>query len=127
MGSYFLVGNPPTPQPGQPTAQPYLQIGNILNKYDPEPAIQDSLTEQAGAFANKLGLVNDLVELGSHPSAPNALGLIPDFIGTQYVQGDVGMFLSNGSLVNIPLGWVPGAALNGGLFAAAVNVSFAAD
>ncbi|MGA2736451.1 MAG: toxin TcdB middle/N-terminal domain-containing protein [Bryobacteraceae bacterium] len=127
LGSYFLVGNPPTPQPGQPTAQPYLQIGNILNKYDPEPAVQDSLTDQAGAVDNQLGLVNDLMQLGTKPSAGNALGLIPDFIGTQYVSGNVGLFLSNGSLVNIPLGWVPAAALNGGLFAAAVNVSFAAD
>jgi hypothetical protein len=125
-GAYFLVGNPPPVQPGQPTQQAYLQIGNILNKYDPEPAIQQTLTDQAGAIDNQLGLVNDLEMLGVKGGASNALGLIPDFIGTNY-GSNLGLFLSNGSLVNIPLGWVPNVALNGGLFAAAVNVSFAAD
>src|SRR5262249_39792700 len=94
---------------------------------DPEPAIQGTVTEQAGALSNQAGLMNDLVEEGAWPSASNAVGLVPDFVGTQYVSGNVGLFLSNGSLVNIPLRWVPSAALNGGLFSAAVNVSFAAD
>jgi RHS repeat-associated protein len=125
-GAYFLVGTPPPVQPGQGQQQAYLQIGNIVNKYDPEPAVQSSLTEQVGAFDNQLGLVNDLEMLGVKGGAPNALGLIPDFIGTTY-GSNLGLFLSNGSLVNIPLGWVPGLALNGGLFAAVVNVSFASD
>jgi RHS repeat-associated protein len=132
LGSYYLVGHPPVPQPGQPTAQPYLQIGNILNKYDPDPAVQGSgvfnfLFGSMGAVDNQAGLGNDIGEFAVSPSAGNALAFVPDFIGQQYVSGNVGLFLSNGSLVNIPLGWVPNAALNGGFFAAAVNVSFAAD
>ena len=133
LGSYFLVGSPPPPtQPGQPTAQPYLQIGNILNKYDPDPAVQGTglnnfLFGSLGSVDNQAGLGNDIGQFAISPSAGNALGFVPDFVGAQYVSGNVGLFLSNGSLVNIPLSWVPDAALNGGLFAAAVNVSFAAD
>jgi RHS repeat-associated protein len=125
-GAYYLVGKAP--------GLAFLQIGNILNKYDPDPAVQtDVLTGQAdptgvaGAVDNQLGLGNDIGQFAIKANAPNALGFIPDFIGTQYVSGDVGLFLSNGSLVNIPLSWVPSVALSYGGFAAAVSVSFVSD
>jgi RHS repeat-associated protein len=121
LGSYFLVGNVPAGQAA------YLQIGNILNKLDPDPAVQSGVSDVVNTFDNDAGLGNDIGVLAAKFNAPNALGLLPDFVGVQNVSGNVGLFLSNGSLVNIPLGWLPGAVLQGGGFAAAVEVSFAAD
>jgi RHS repeat-associated protein len=123
IGAWSLVGDVPAGQ----TA--YLQIGNIVNKYDPDPAIQGSWFATANTFDNDLGIGNDVAQLASAPSASNALGLLPDFVGVQNISNStsVGLFFSNGSLMNISLGWVPSAALNGGAFAAAVDVSMAAD
>lgn len=125
-GAYFLVGKAP--------ANAYLQLGSTINKYDPDPAVQTDiitgqpdLTGQAGAVDNQLGLGYDIGTFAIKPSVPNALGFIPDFIGTQYLSGNVDTFFSNGALINIPLGWVPNVALNFGGFAAVANISFAAD
>jgi hypothetical protein len=126
-GAYYLVGKAPD--------NAYLQIGNIMNKYDPDPAVQTDiitgqadLTGQAGAVDNQLGLGYDIGTFASNVTGKGVLGFIPDFIGTQYVTDDVvGLFCSNGSLINIPLWWVPTVALNYGGFAAVADISFAAD
>ena len=123
IGGYSLVG---TVSKGE-TA--YLQVGNIVNKYSPDPVLQGGWLGALGGADNDLGLGNDVAQLAASPGVGNAAGLIPDFIGVQNISGStaVGTFFSNGSLVNISLGWVPSAALNNGAFAAVVTVSFAAD
>ena len=123
LGAYALVGSVPAGQ----TA--YLQLGNIVNKYDPDPAIQGGWFGALNTADNDLGFGNDAAMLAANPSGPNALGLLPDFIGVQNISNttQVGTWFANGSLVNISLGWVPSAALNSGAFAALVSVSFAAD
>ncbi len=123
LGTYSLVGTVPAGQ----TA--YLQVGNIVNKYAPDPAIQGGWFGALNAADNDLGFGNDAAVLATNASGPNALGLLPDFIGVQNISDStqVGLFFSNGSIVNISLGWVPSAALNSGAFASLVTVSFAAD
>jgi hypothetical protein len=55
--------------------------------------------------------------------------MLPDYVAVQNISNatSVGTWFSNGSILNISLGWVPSAVLNSGAFAGAVNVSFAAD
>ncbi len=125
-GTYFLLNSPPPIKPGQPPQQAYLQLGNIPNKYFPVSQFQQTVADQVNTVDNDVGFANDVTMLATRGGAGTALGLVPDFIGVQY-GNNLGMFLSNGSLINIPLGWLPSAALNGGLFSATVTVSFAAD
>jgi RHS repeat-associated protein len=123
LGVWGLVGSVPAGQ----TA--YLQVGNIVNKYLPDPAVQGSVFNALNAADNDLGIGNDVAELAISPNASTAAGLLPDFVGVQNISNavNVGTFFSNGSIINISLGWVPSAALNSGAFAAAVTVSMAAD
>ena len=120
-GTYGLLGTVPQGK----TA--YLQIGNIVNKYDPDPAVQDSLGDVINTFDNDAGFGNDVGVLATKFDASNALGMLPDFIGVQNSSQSLGLFLSGGSLVNIPLNWVPQVVVSNGGFAAVVTVSFAAD
>jgi RHS repeat-associated protein len=123
LGAWSLVGNVPAGQ----TA--YLQLGNIVNKYAPDPGIQGGMFGALNAADNDLGLGNDAAVLATAPGVSSAGGLLPDFVGVQNISNatTVGTWFSNGSILNISLGWVPSAALNSGAFAGAVNVSFAAD
>jgi hypothetical protein len=131
MGGYFLVGNPPATAPGQPgqPVQAYWQIGTTINKYDPDPAIQGTgfsgLVGQESAVENQYQLGLDIGQFARTSSG--AGNFVPDFIGSTYLQETGISWFSNGAILNIPLGWLPSAALNGGLFAAVTSASIAAD
>jgi hypothetical protein len=121
LGSYFLAAKDVAAG-----LNVYLQAGNILNKYDPDPAIQGSLGDSINAVDNQLGLGNDIGMMATKPSVSNGIGFIPDFIGVQATKATLGTFFSGGSLMNIPLNWIPDFVSSGGV-AAVVQVSFAAD
>lgn len=123
-GAYAALGSPPEVQPGQPTQQPYLQLGSIVNKY--YYGAQSTATDVAGVSSNLLGLGNDTAQLVADPSWGNAGLMLPDFIGTTY-GSNLDASFDNGAMVNIPLGWVPEVVLNKGGFASLVNASFVAD
>jgi RHS repeat-associated protein len=108
---------------------PYLQIGNLANKYLPDPLVQGGAFGAASAADNDLGLGNDIGQLALHPSLGTAGGLGPDFVGVANLPSTqaVGPWFTNGSVLNVSLTGVQSAVLNGGAFAAVVPVSFAAD
>jgi RHS repeat-associated protein len=108
---------------------PYLQVGNLANKYAADPVLQGGPVGAASALDNGLGLGDDISQVALRPNLANAGGLVPDFVGVANIPSaqSVGTWFSNGSLANFSLAGVQSAVLNGGAFAAVVPVSFAAD
>jgi hypothetical protein len=119
LGAYLLVGSAPA------GSHVYAQLFNIPNKYFADP--QTGFMNFTGSVDNDLGIGNDIGMVITAPGLGTGLGFVPDFVGVQPSAVALGFFWDGGSLINIPLGWVPSVALNGGAFASAVDVSFAAD
>ena len=127
FASYKLAGTPPVDPATGKELSPALQVGNILNKYDPDPAVQGvHLVDQVGAVDNQLGLGYDIGQAAATRGS-TAGGFVFDFIGTGWVPDGTKLFWAQGSLFNIPLGWLPAAAYSGGFLGAVVTVLFAAD
>jgi hypothetical protein len=108
-----VVGNPPPAVPGQPTQQPYLQLGSVVNKY--YLGAQSGFRDVTGTISNLLGLGHDTALLVENPSWGNVWGMAPDFIGSTY-GSELDVLFDNGAILNIPLDWVPKVVLNQGGF-----------
>jgi RHS repeat-associated protein len=119
LGAWSLVGRVPAGQ------TPYFQLGNMVNKYD--ALAQNGTFDTLSTIDNDYGAIWDADQIALKGfTAASGVGLLPDFMGVQNVTGSLPLF-GGGSLLNISLAWVPSIALNGGAFAAAVDVSFASD